>query len=255
MKKEIRIVTALMLLSGACQVLADQAVYQAAIISEATPALWYKTARSPSYGTATNTLVSGGAITNLTADFWGNANSAFGLLNTSPNAAAVINSTGKFSTGTVGTVSFMFKTPSVISENDSLFYQGVFEVMISASKLRLTTVNGGTTDYTFLGSSTLSADTWYYFAMSWDLSKPSNDLTWYYGAANGTLNSGSVTMTTAGAANAAIYIGGHATYYIFGGYFQNIAVYETALSNAAIEAQFKAITKSSASLRLLIRSN
>jgi hypothetical protein len=204
------------------------------------PTLWYKTARSPSYGTATNTLVSGYVMTNLTADFWGNANSAFGLTNGATGAAAVVGSTGKFTTGTVGTVSFMFKTPGVAFVTNTIFGQGqgAFEVMMVNGNLRITTLNGSTPTYTTLSSSALSVDTWYFLAMSWDLSKSSNDLTWAYGKAGDTLNSGAVTMTSAGATNSAIYIGGRSTASVFGGFFQNIAIYDRALSPAAIENQF-----------------
>lgn len=213
----------------------------------AGPTLWYKNARSPNKGSggSSYTLTSGGAITNLATGYWGNADSAFGLV-TGSDPAAVAGSGGLFASGTNGTVTFMFKTPGTFGGFKSLFNQGVygtgaqFEIGINGSTLRLGTQNGSAPTLTNLG--TLSPDTWYYFCMAWDT--PASSMTWYYGAAgDATLNSGNVTISSSGSSSELIYVGGRKStyYYTFvGGYFQEIALYDRTLPVSAIQAQFDA---------------
>jgi hypothetical protein len=220
----------------------------------AGPALWYKMSRSPNDGSAgaSFVLTSGGAITNLTADYWGNADSAFGLTAGS-QPAAVAGSTGLFATGTNGTISFIFKTPGTLSGLKSLFNQGYygrpsqFEIAVNGNILRLAYQNGASQPTLNLG--TLTPDTWYYFAMSWDLSTPSDNLTWYYGEAGDlSMQSGSVTITSAGSPSDPIYVGGRKNtdyYSLIGGYFQNIALYERTLPASALQSQFETMQSSS----------
>lgn len=218
----------------------------------AAPVLWYKTARQPNFGSggSLHTLTSGGAITNRTPDYWNNPNSAFGLLAGS-TPAGIAGSTGLFTTGTTGTVSFMFKTPETLNGFKSLFNQGYysrpiqFEIGINENVLRLGTQNGASQPLENLG--TLSPGTWYCFAMTWDLSIPDNNLSWYYGAAGQpSLHSGSVTTTSSGSPTEAIYFAGRINtdyYSLIGGAFQNIAVYSQTLSGSAISNQFAAISE------------
>jgi hypothetical protein len=209
------------------------------------PSLWYKTARSPNSGTggASYILTSGGVMTNLTADFWGNADSAYGLEGAATQGASIPGSTGLFASGTNGTVSFLFKTPASLSGFVSLFNQGQysdtapFEVGINVADLRITTTqSGGSKVSKVLG--TLSPDTWYYFCMRWDTSLGSDNLTWYYGATGGSLNSGTQTIISAGD-NKSVLVGGRNNSSPFlGGFFQNIAVYERTLTEVAVQNQF-----------------
>ena len=211
----------------------------------AGPALWYKTARSPNDGSGggSHTLTSGGAMTDLAIDFWGNADSAYGLDSAAAGGAAVVGSTGAFVAGANGTVSFLFKTPETLSGFTSLFNQGSyadaspFELGINVNVLRLTTMDGATKKSTNLG--TLSPDTWYYFCMRWDTSLPSDGLAWYYGTAGSSLNSGAITITASGDPAKPVYAGGRAIGNVFaGGFFQSIAVYERTLSDSAVQSQF-----------------
>jgi len=240
--KKVYIAIATMIITGITQ--ADLISYQAAQTNESTPSLWYTTAGTSNEGSAGGTYTLSAQISASASDYWGNANSAFGITNGATRGAAVSGSTGLFATGQQGTVTFLFKTPETLSGLASLFHQGdaanatPFEVSINDGTLRLGTFDGAKKT-TNLGA--LTGDTWYYFAMTWDLSKPSDDLTWYYGAAGDALNSGNLSITTSGA-NSAIYVGGRNSSAPFlGGYFQNIAVYQTNLSDTAIQSQFSAI--------------
>ncbi len=243
MNKKVSAVIASIVLAGIAS--ADLVTYQATVTNEATPALWYKTDRQ-NQGSAGSTYVAGVGLSASAADYWSNANSAFGLTNDSTKGAPVSSSTGLFATGQKGTVCFLFKTPETLSGYVSLFNQGhlsthasVLEVGINGSTLSLITT-AGAMQTNNLG--TLTGDTWYYYAMTWDLSKPSDDMTWYYGDAESSLDTGNVTISAAGASDRAIYIGGRPTSNPFlGGLFQNIAVYETNLSDSAIQSQFNAI--------------
>jgi len=220
----------------------------------AGPALWYKVSRSPNDGSAgaSFVLTSGGAITNLTADYWGDADSAFGLTAGS-HPAAIADSTGLFGTGTKGTVSFMFKTPVTLSGLKSLFNQGYygdpsqFEIAVNGDTLRPGYQNGASQPTSNLG--TLTSNTWYYFAMTWDLSTSSDNLTWYYGTVGDiSMQSGSVSITSAGSTADPIYVGGRKNtdyYSLVGGYFQSIALYERTLPSSALQSQFEKMQASS----------
>ena len=197
------------------------------------------------------TLTSGAAITNLTADLWGNADSAFGLGSGAASGAGVSGSSGLYATGTNGTVTFLFKTPSAMSGFTSLFNQGgyadssQFEVGINNGQLRLGTQNGATKQLNYIG--VLATDTWYYFGMRWDRAAASDDLDWYYGVAgDSALNTGSLTISSSGD-NKPIYVAGRSGSVPFlGGFFQHVAVYERTLSAASIQAQFDATAVSGA---------
>ena len=252
-------------LSSASQRLAD---YSATIAAPADgvagPALWYKTAGTPNLGSAPSsfTLNWGLKMTNYTADVWGNADAAYGIIysdrtNNWEGATRVAQSAGLFCTGTVGTVTFMFKTgdTNALAGFDSLFNQGVwgdghqFELGIHDAKLRLGLMNSADTNdagrvSTYIGPA-LSGQTWYYFGMTWDLSQPTNQLNWFVGEAGGhALQTGTAVMTAAGNTTKNVLFGGRfgsRSYTFQDGFFQNIAVYERALSAAAVQTMYDAI--------------
>jgi len=242
--KQVYTAIATMIITGITQ--ADLMIYQAALTNEATPALWYTTARAPNNGSAGPSYTLGVQAGASAADYWGNANSAFGISEGATKVSAVSKSTGLFASGEKGTVCFLFKTPGNLKGLSSLFNQGdassakPFEVSINEGTLRLGTYNNSKAT-TSLG--TLREGAWYYFAMTWDLSRPSGNLTWYYGEAGTTLKSDSLTVTSAGASDKSIQIGGrNSSAFFSGGYFQNVAVYETYLSDAEIHLQFSTLT-------------
>ena len=147
---------------------------------------------------------------------------------------AVANSTGLFTTGAVGTVSFLFKTPSANPGTiQTLFSQGVsFTVALHTNgMIRIAHDNSGT-KYSNVVS--VVTDTWYYFAMKWDTAKTGNDLTWYLGATNSTLNSGKLTITSAGTATSIQLDALKAP-------MQEVAIWQRELSDASIQSQFSAI--------------
>jgi hypothetical protein len=210
-------------------------------ISNSAPTLWYKNATTKSgvhmqnSGSAGSTYQVYNFAQATYTDVWGTANMAFGTTNAAP---AVTGSTGLFCTGAVGTVSFLFKTPTTMPTGTypDLFAQGGnFAVDIGPSgMMRIAyTTNGTTTSYAYL--ETLTTDKWYYFAMKWDTSKTGNDLTWYLGSTNSTLKSGNLTIASTGTNTAPISLGG------LKNPMQEIAIWGSELSDASIQSQFSAI--------------
>ncbi|QBG46721.1 hypothetical protein EGM51_04660 [Verrucomicrobia bacterium S94] len=226
------------------------------------PALWYKTANQPNLGSADSSYVLtwGGKMTNTTADVWGNEDAAFGLdytvvTNGGLKYANVASSSGLFCTGDTGTITFMFKTGSAdeLTGFDSLFNQGIWgdgqhiEVGIENGQLRVTHFDSAWTNdagrrKTYCGEA-LESETWYYFGMTWDLGLSTNQMTWFKGRAGDVeLESGRAGMTASGNTARSILFAGRNNYYPFkNGFYQNIAIYERALSEASMHAMFDAI--------------
>lgn len=234
----------------------------------AGPQLWYKTAPQPNLGSADSSYVLtwGGKMTNLTEDVWGNADAAFGLdyatiTNGGTQYANVANSAGVFCTGEVGTVTFMFKTGTEeqLSGFGSMFSAGAWgdgpehiEVGLQDGLLRITHYDSAYTNdagkrQTYCGTA-LKAETWYYFGMTWDLSLSTNQMTWFKGEAGDvSLETGSANMTAAGHPSKSLLFGGRNNYYPFkNGFYQNIAVYDRALSGSSMQAMFDAIPEPAA---------
>jgi hypothetical protein len=210
-------------------------------ISNSAPTLWYKNANTKS-GEHINNSGSAGALPTthqayrlggaLYTDLWGNANMAFGPTNAT--APAVAGSTGLFTTGAVGTVSFLFKTPDTMpAAIQTLFSQGTtFAIKLNTNgAIRIDHANSGTK---YSNTVTAATGTWYYVAMKWDTTKTSNDLTWYVGAANGSLQSGNLTIASAGE-NTSIGLDG------LKAPMQQIAIWGSELSAASIQSQFSQI--------------
>jgi hypothetical protein len=249
-----RIVIALVIALITATAQADLSSYETTI-SNSAPTLWYKNANTKSGEHINN---SGSAGVNPTtyqayrlggalySDLWGNANMAFGPTNaTTP---AVANSTGLFTTGAQGTVSFLFKTPDAIPGTiQPLFSQGTsFTVALNTDgNIRIAHANSGNK---YSNTVTVATGTWYYFAMKWDTTKTSNDLTWFVGAANGSLQSGNLTIDSAGTATSLQLDALKAP-------MQQIAIWGSELSDASVQSQFNAITASPASLKLVILLN
>jgi hypothetical protein len=199
----------------------------------------------------TFTLTGDNPITNRAAGYWGSSNSAFGVGPQAVKGASVIASEGRFASGTNGTVALLFQTPPIMSQYMSLFNQGdnssstPLEVGIdSVSQLRFSTRNGISNQLTSVGK--LTTNTWYYFAMRWDLTGVSSNLSWYYGpAGSSNLYSGTLDITSAGGAAKSIFFAGRLTSVPFtNGWLQHAAVYERTLSDPAIRSQFAALAVS-----------
>lgn len=232
----------------AAQTLANyEATIAAPLDGGGGPALWYT-----SYDTATVTGHmdnSGSAGIAYQAyrlggqsytDYFGNPTKAYGLVNPPTQAAAVAGSTALFMTGAQGTVCLLFKTPPDMSGLQVLFAQGPgFELAVNGGTMRVTYTSDGT-KYANIGTP-LAANTWYYAALKWDTSKPSNDLTWYVGeAGTGTLESGNLSIDAAGG-NSSIVISGRTSANFFLSPIQEFAVWESELTDAAIQAQADAL--------------
>ncbi len=245
-----------------------EADYEAAIASPIDagggPDLWYKSATLIS-GTAVTNSGSAGAyytVPKLVAftyvDRWGTADKAFGISNPANQSLAtnsasdagsgITGSSGKFMTGQQGTISLLFKTPTIISQTAAtLFYQGGFELLLlkdstpATLKPRLTTAGS---IYTTLPA--VTPETWYYFAARWnaDQGAGADELIWYLGKADGTgtLTNGSINIAAAtNGASGTLYLAGHGSYFEYYGAMQQVAIWERELSEASIINQFNAV--------------
>jgi hypothetical protein len=224
------------------------------------PVLWYRNADSRT-GTGLAHMASTGSSNNTAfrlggqtfTDYFGNANKAFGLAADATQSGAVSGSTNLFMTGAQGTVSFLFKTGSDVtySSLQSLVRQGTgFELILFNNRVRLSYTSDGTKTLN-IGPS-LTADTWYYAALKWDTTKPSDDLTWYLGVAGGdTLAFGTVGIDAAGG-NATIEIAGRSSTNFFKDPMQQFAVWERELSDASVQQQFTALVPEPGTYALLL---
>jgi hypothetical protein len=227
--------------------------YEAAIAAPADagggPALWYQNADSRT-GTGLVHMASTGSATNTGfrlggqtfTDYFGNTDKAFGLAADATASGSVSGSTNFFMTGPQGSVSFLFKTGSDVtySSLQSLFRQGTgFELILLSNRVRLSYSSAGTKTLNI--GPNLTADTWYYAALKWDTTKPSDDLTWYLGVAGSeTLASGTVGIDVAGG-NASIEIAGRSSTNFFKDPMQQFAVWTRELSDASVQQQFTAL--------------
>jgi hypothetical protein len=203
----------------------------------------------PPAGLATYTL------TEANTDFFGTAGQAFALRtqdgegNPTTSGAGIAGSGATtYLTGDNATLVLTFKTPSTFA-TVSLVERGPdsaansFElVLLNSGVLRLSYRNTGSSDRTNL--QTLSPDTWYYVAITWDLSNSTNNLKWHVGQmGSAVLSSGAITATVVGDTTSAIRIAGRANSLFNFGPYQNIAMYDRTLSEGAIADQFSAITE------------
>ena len=241
MKKGLLTIIAAMLTGAVC---ADLTGYEKTISSPADggagPALWYKSGAQRSAndlhilnsGSAGASYTAHHLAAALSADLWGNANMAF---LGDPYVPGVSGSSGLFTTGEKGTVSFLFKTPATIPDTRPLlFSQGAtFKVLLNINgKIRIDHVNGGTK---YIDVVSVKTDTWYYFAMKWDTSRRRGGLRWYLGEADGRLRTGTLAIDRAGDPYAPIQFNQAMVP------MQQIAIWDRELSKESIEAQFAAI--------------
>jgi hypothetical protein len=208
------------------------------------PVLWYRNADSAtesghmdSTGSASNQAFRLGG--QLYADYFGNADKAFGLAAATSASASISGSSSLFMTGAQGTVSFLFKTGADLTTLQSLFRQGGgFELIVFNGRVRLSYTSDGTKTLN-IGPS-LQGNTWYHVALKWDTTKPSDDLTWYLGVAgSGTMQSGTVSIDAAGG-NTSIEIAGRSNSNFFLNPMQQFAVWQRELSAASIQAMYDA---------------
>lgn len=190
------------------------------------------------------------------SDFYGDSSGAFALGSGETGGSGVSGSSAtSYLTGNTSTAVLTFQTPSAFTSNaailgrrpsGSVAGEEKFELfLLSSGMLRVTT---GDTQFgvnTNLG--TLQTDTWYYVAVSWDLTLESNQVSWYYGEMGSeTLNSGFVNnVSVVGSPDNAIRIAGRSNSDLFTGPLQNLALYDRALSSDAINDQFSAIPEPS----------
>ncbi|MDZ8118441.1 hypothetical protein [Pontiella agarivorans] len=221
------------------------------------PAIWYKTARTPNDGSAgaQYTLTWGQPMTRLSTDFWGNADSAFGLEAGASGGANIADASGLFASGDTGTVCLLFRTPTAIEPTTtySVFNQGVwgdgepFEIRIHNSNLQGSTTETDGARPTWDMISGLKGGTWYYVAYAWDLTLGNESLTWYAGELGVSLNQGTRTIISAGMNTKAVFVAGRSSgSSLDDGAVQSFAVYERMLSEQAIQDQFAATLSDSA---------
>lgn len=216
------------------------------------PAIWYATSGGTNSGSAASSLTTA-TLDRFVPDHFGTAGAAFALRDgaTSPAGISGSRDTG-FATGSNGTVVLTFQTPATLA-NSTIFSRGTDPnppnleiVLLGNGGLRLTLADQSRTTI-----STVSSDTWYYLAVSWDTSLASNQVTWHLGAMGGAptgLSSGTITAASVGNPDQSIFIAGrpgNPGSFLYAGAFQNIAIYDRTLSNDAIVDQFSAIPEPS----------
>lgn len=215
------------------------------------PIVWYQNSRSPNFGNGDPalTLEWNGPITAQFQDFWGNIGGAFGLDATATEAAVIAGSSStSLATGSHGTVIMTFEGPGPMSAPQSLigrlpsqWIEGdpKFEMYVHwpSRFLRIIT---GTAQYGIpVDTVVIEEDVWYYCAVSWDLTLPENQLSWFVGRmGDSVLHSGSSAATVVGDPSRSVRVPGRISYNLFYGAYQNIAIYGRTLSAGAIQHQF-----------------
>lgn len=215
------------------------------------PVIWYEKARSPNLGSGagTLTLTDQGAMTELRPDFFGSSQAAFALAGDQTQGAAIAGSEATpYLAGDAASVVVMFQTPPVIATNASILGrrpaadaagEPKFEVnLLSDGTLQVTTGDTAPGVNTSIGN--LSAGTWYYMAITWDLSLPANQVSWYLGKMGElTMSRGFIDqVSVVGDPGSAIRVAGRLASDPFFGAFQNLAIYDRPLGGNAIKNQF-----------------
>ncbi len=168
-------------------------------------------------------------------------NSASSGMGSSSNTGGYASGTVTLGTLTAFTISGWFKTDGVIIGNDSILVEG------GGIKLKGFTTAGGRLSLAVNGTSIISLASytaiseWVYFAVTYDSTLSTNNVSLYVGDASDsssltlvqttTLNAGTVTISAS-----TFLIGGH--YYLspFDGDLDNIRLYDSALSAPQLEA-------------------
>lgn len=215
------------------------------------PVVWYEMARMPNLGSGagTLTLTDQGAMTEERPDFFGSPRGAFALAGDQTQGAAIAGSeTTPYLTGNDASVVVMFQTPPSIGMNASILGrrqsadnagEPKFEVyLLSDGTLQLTTGDTETGEDTSIGK--LTSGTWYYLAVTWDLSLSTNQVSWYLGKMGElSISRGYIDQVSAvGDSTAAIRVAGRLASDPFYGSFQNVAIYDRSLGENAIKKQF-----------------
>jgi hypothetical protein len=208
---------------------------------------------SPSAGSGTFTA---GGAAGFGSDYWGNANDAASFPATTDY---LTGSAGILSDGTttaVGSLSMLFYVPSSIPTTGYYFSDGdaspLFAFSFGSSALSLKLANK-----TFTGLPAVTANTWYYLALSYDLNGTAtgvNGVNWYIGAIGGTLSTGFFQKGGSGNINSTTTLGNGGTFAlgnkesnlagVAGGAIDELATWTTALSSSQINSQFSALTVS-----------
>jgi hypothetical protein len=244
------------------------AAYQATVNSQ-SPSYYFTfdNTLTDSVGGSTTLAASGGAYA---TDLWGNAAASRSFHNstdalTTPtdlfNGGGGLN--GSPTASGVGTVSFLFRTlDSIPTGQRFLFSQGstttgasnAFTLFVENNTattdpgaLKLRMGNGPTT--TILTAANTAADSWYYFAVSYDETRDAGEVQYYLGKAGGTLGSGVVNIGNVAVVgdNGTVYIGnkdGTASGFRNpgDGVLDEFAVYNRELSAGEVGSQFAATT-------------
>lgn len=213
------------------------------------PSLWFQGANEPNHGNAGDqwVLTSWGQMTETRADFFGNTSGAFALEASAGRGAAISGTGGTtFAAGDSGTVVIIFETPADVDKLGSIMSRGVFsrtdpfEISIFNAQLRIARRVGEDKHTGVLAG--MKPNTWYYLAVSWDLSA-SNDPIQYFllDMEESLLYRGSLAATVVGDTAAPMIVAGRAqgdgVGPLFFGSYQDLAIYERAVSADAIMDQ------------------
>lgn len=214
----------------------------------AGPAIWLSTNGLINQGSAEASLATF-TLDEAETDFFGNAGQAFALRSAATGGAGVSGSTATpYLTGNNGSLVMTFRTPGSLDANASLIGrrpagtvagQPKLEVfMLAGGPLRIVTGDSQFGDNTVIGS--LVPNTWYFLALSWDLTLSENQVRWHLGKMEGgPLLSGAINdVSVIGNPESAIIVSGRPNSDLFRGAYQNIAIYPRTLSAAAVEEMF-----------------
>jgi arylsulfatase A-like enzyme len=198
------------------------------------PALWFRYQREPNYGSAGDwTIRAASPLTEIREDYFGNAEGAFALEPGSTGGAAISGSGGtSYAAGDEGALFLTFNSGSDVEALASIFSKGAFsdadpfEISIFNGVLRLSYRSDSQTKSTEnLG--TLSPDTWYTVAISWDMGKSSDKLWWVLvEMESGELSDGTVSPSVVGTVANPIRVAGRNGSAPFFGALQNLAIYQ-----------------------------
>lgn len=264
--KKIQLIIAVSLTFATAAVRADIANYQSTLTGQSPTYLFNfdNSSLSASIGTATFTANAGATFGN---DYSGNASSAVSFPSATAgylSLASPVVISGEGTATAVGSLSMLFYMGSTVPGTGYLFSDQdstsgtMFALSESSGAASLKVANK---TFALSGAPTLTANTWYYLAVTYDLNGTVvgvNGVNWYLGAAGGTLASGFYQKGTVGGTtyiNTTGTLGDGGTFILgdrrafnntfgVGSELDELATWSTALDSSAITAQFNALTTS-----------
>jgi len=244
------------------------AAYQASVTSQ-SPAYYFTfdNTLTDSVGGSLS-LVAGGTGGGYANDYFGNASSSRFFSSSTDSASTTTDiipgggPTGGNAAATgIGSLSFLFRTLDTAPSGQRFLYaQGnttgnanSFSLFIENTSntdpgsLKLRVGNGPTS--TLLAAASMLADSWYYFAVTYDETRDAGEVLWYLGAAGGSLVTGGVNIGNVAVAGdngtftlGNSVVGGTGAYRNPGnGQVDELAIWNRELSSSEVNSQFSTL--------------